>query len=125
MHAPARPALILFPRFGGAAAAVEPMGEGEAFVRLTEASKNYTALGEAGFAALTRLVRATPAFALSYPDSAPDMAPVDRMLTSAGRRARSVPSLTCPPGAHTPGRNRAGKRSRVSVSVEAGGREYT
>ena len=33
------------------------MGEGEAFVRLTEASTNYIALGEAGFAALTRLVR--------------------------------------------------------------------
>ncbi|MBB5706176.1 HprK-related kinase A [Sphingopyxis panaciterrulae] len=85
MHDPARPALILFPRFGGAAAAVEPMGEGEAFVRLTEASTNYTALGEAGFAALTRLVRETPAFALSYPDSATGLALVDRLWAEAGR----------------------------------------
>src|SRR3546814_15777401 len=45
MHEPARPALILFPRFGDEAA-VERIGEGEAFVRLTEASTNYTALGE-------------------------------------------------------------------------------
>ena len=61
MHEPARPALLIFPRFGGAAA-IEPMGEGEVFVRLTEASTNYVALGEAGFAALARLVRDPPAF---------------------------------------------------------------
>ena len=72
MHEPARPALILFPRFGGAAA-IEPMAPGEVFVRLTEASTNYVALGEAGFAALTRLVRETPAFGISYPDSAAGM----------------------------------------------------
>src|SRR3546814_14874278 len=45
MHEPARPALILFPRFG-AEAAVERSGEGDALGRLTEASTNYTALGE-------------------------------------------------------------------------------
>jgi len=78
MHEPVRPALILFPRFGGEAA-VEPMGEGEAFVRLTEASTNYVALGEAGFAALTRLVRETPAFAISYPDSMTGMALVEQL----------------------------------------------
>ena len=84
MHEPARPALILFPRFGGKAA-VESMGEGEAFVRLTEASTNYTALGEAGFAALTRLVRETPAFALSYPDSATGLALVEQLFAEAIR----------------------------------------
>jgi HprK-related kinase A len=78
MHKPARPALLLFPRFGGEVA-IEPMGEGEAFVRLTEASTNYVALGEAGFAALTRLVRETPAFAISYPDSAAGMALVEQL----------------------------------------------
>lgn len=78
MHEPARPALLLFPRFGGDAA-VEPMGEGEAFVRLTEASTNYVALGEAGFAALTRLVRETPAFGISYPDSATGIALVQQL----------------------------------------------
>ncbi len=84
MHEPARPALLLFPRFGGAAA-VEPMGEGEAFVRLTEASTNYVALGEAGFAALTRLVRETPAFGISYPDSATGIALVEQLWAEAAK----------------------------------------
>ena len=84
MHEPARPALLLFPRFGGAAA-IEPMGEGEAFVRLTEASTNYVALGEAGFAALTRLVRETPAFGVSYPDSATGIALVEQLWAEAAK----------------------------------------
>lgn len=82
MHEPARPALILFPRFGGAAA-IEPMAPGEVFVRLTEASTNYVALGEAGFAALARLVRETPAFGISYPDSAAGMALVEQLWAEA------------------------------------------
>ncbi|MBB6424674.1 HprK-related kinase A [Sphingopyxis sp. JAI128] len=82
MHEPARPALLLFPRFGGESA-VEPMGEGEAFVRLTEASTNYVALGEAGFAALTRLVRETPAFAISYPDSEAGIGLVEHLWAEA------------------------------------------
>ncbi|MCW5645975.1 MAG: HprK-related kinase A [Sphingopyxis sp.] len=84
MHEPARPALLLFPRFGGEAS-IEPMGEGEAFVRLTEASTNYVALGEAGFAALTRLVRDTPAFGISYPDSAAGIALVEQLWADAAR----------------------------------------
>ena len=84
MHEPARPALLLFPRFGGEAA-VEPMGVGEAFVRLTEASTNYVALGEAGFAALTRLVRETPAFGITYPDSAAGIALVEQLWAEAAR----------------------------------------
>lgn len=82
MHEAVRPALLLFPRFGGAAA-IEPMGEGEAFVRLTEASTNYVALGEAGFAALTRLVRETPAFGISYPDSATGMMLAEQLWAEA------------------------------------------
>ncbi|MBW8297259.1 HprK-related kinase A [Sphingopyxis sp.] len=84
MHEPARPALLLFPRFGGDAA-IEPMGEGEAFVRLTEASTNYVALGEAGFAALTRLVRETPAFGISYPDSVTGIALVEQLWAEAAK----------------------------------------
>lgn len=82
MHEPARPALLLFPCFGGELA-VQPIGEGEAFVRLTEASTNYVALGETGFAALTRLVRETPAFGISYPDSAAGMALVQELFIEA------------------------------------------
>lgn len=84
MDEAARPSLLLFPRFGGDAA-VEPMGEGEAFVRLTEASTNYIALGEAGFDALTRLVREVPAFAIAYPDSASGMALVEQLWAEAAR----------------------------------------
>ncbi len=82
MHEPARPALLLFPRFGGGAA-IERLGEGEAFVRLTEASTNYTALGEAGFEAMMRLVRAVPAFAIAYPDSAAGLALVEQLWAEA------------------------------------------
>lgn len=68
MAEPAAPALLLFPRFGAAAdrRAVPPS---EAFVRLTQASTNYTTLGEAGFGALTRLVQTVPARAIDYPDT--------------------------------------------------------
>lgn len=84
MHEPARPALLLFPRFGGAAA-IERMGEAEAFVRLTEASTNYTALGEAGFSALVRLVRETPAFGIAYPDSTTGIALAEQLWAEATR----------------------------------------
>ena len=84
MHEPARPALLIFPRFGGAAA-IEPMGEGEVFVRLTEASTNYVALGEAGFAALARLVRDTPAFGVCYPDSATGIELAEQLWAEAAR----------------------------------------
>ncbi len=68
MAEPARPALILFPTFGPGKA-VRPVGQGEAFVRLTQASTNYVALGERGFDALTGLVAHTPAHAIDYPDT--------------------------------------------------------
>lgn len=64
----AQPALILFPRFGHAKA-VRPIARSEVFVRLTQASTNYVALGEPGFDALTRLVREVPARAIDYPDT--------------------------------------------------------
>ncbi|MGH6653535.1 MAG: HprK-related kinase A [Sphingopyxis sp.] len=84
MHEPVRPALLLFPQYGGPPA-ITRIGEGEAFVRLTEASTNYVALGEAGFAALTRLVRETPAFTISYPDSASGITIVEQLWAEALR----------------------------------------
>jgi HprK-related kinase A len=67
MDEAAPPALILFPRFG---ADLEPatrhVGAAEAFMRLTQASTNYVALGERGFEALTRLVDSVPARAIDY-----------------------------------------------------------
>ena len=76
MDVPAMRAVLLFPRFG-APRAMREVGQGEAFVRLTQASTNYTALGEAGFRALTRLVRGVPAIAIDYPDGATGIALVE------------------------------------------------
>jgi HprK-related kinase A len=76
MDQPAAPALILFPRYGFDAAE-RPVAPSEAFVRLTQASTNYTALGEAGFTALNCLVRAVPAIAIDYPDAEAAVAQVE------------------------------------------------
>lgn len=68
MDQPAIPALLLFPRFGFEAAA-RPVGPGEVFMRLTQASTNYVAMGERGFDALSGLVARLPAMAIDYPDT--------------------------------------------------------
>ena len=67
MDEPARPAVLIFPRFGEAFA-TRAMLPSEAFVRLTQASTNYVNLGESGFTALTSFVREVPAIAVDYPD---------------------------------------------------------
>ncbi len=82
MDVPALPALLLFPRFG-AAAAVRDVAPGEVFVRLTQASTNYVALGEAGFGALATLVKSVPARAIDYPDTASAVAAVDRLWAAS------------------------------------------
>ena len=64
----ARPALLLFPRFG-LPRDQRPVGAGEAFVRLTQASTNYVILGERGFTALTRLVGEVTRAAIDYRDA--------------------------------------------------------
>jgi len=81
MDRPVPPRLLVFPRFGHAAA-VRPVAPAEAFVRLTEASTNYVALGEAGFRALTGLVQAVPAVAVDYPDGAGGIAAVEALWTA-------------------------------------------
>lgn len=83
MDEPARPALLLFPRFGFAPA-VRPIGAAEVFVRLTQASTNYVALGESGFRALSGLVTRTPARAIDYPDTATAVETVERLWTELG-----------------------------------------
>jgi HprK-related kinase A len=74
----APPALLLFPRYGQSQA-VERLAPSEVFMRLTQASTNYVALGEAGFVALTRLATTVPAFAVDYPDGAAGLALVERL----------------------------------------------
>ncbi|HEU0066448.1 MAG TPA: HprK-related kinase A [Sphingomonas sp.] len=83
MDVPAAPALLLFPRFGHAAA-VRSVPRSEACVRLTQASTNYTALGEAGFVALTRLVADVPAVAIDYPDGTTACAQVEALCRELG-----------------------------------------
>ena len=84
MDETARPALLLFPRFGFAED-VRPIGAVETFVRLTQASTNYVALGEAGFNTLTRLVKAVPALAIDYADTASGLRLVERLWAETAR----------------------------------------
>lgn len=80
MDEPAAPALILFPRFRrDLPEEIRPVGAAEAFVRLTQASPNYVALGERGFDALSRLVTAVPARAADYADGGQGTGLVERL----------------------------------------------
>ena len=78
MDEAARPVALVFPRFG-AAFATRPMLPSEAFVRLTQASTNYTNLGERGFTALTSFVRQAPAIAVDYPDGVAGVRAVEEL----------------------------------------------
>lgn len=83
MDEPARPALILFPSYG-----FDPASDGvsrsELFMRLTEGSTNYVALGQTGFRAMLRLAENVPAARFAYPDSATGMAIVEQFAAEAG-----------------------------------------
>jgi HprK-related kinase A len=81
MDQPATPALLLFPRYGDAAA-VRPVPPAEAFVRMTQASTNYVALGEPGFTAMTRLIADVPAVAIDYPDGASGVGQVEALCAA-------------------------------------------
>jgi HprK-related kinase A len=78
MEEPASPALILFPRFGFQPA-VRLIGAAEVFMRLTQASTNYVALGEPAFLALSQLVAGTSSRAIDYPDTAAGIETVERL----------------------------------------------
>jgi HprK-related kinase A len=78
----AKPAMILFPRFGSAPA-VRDVGQAEIFMRLTQSSTNYVALGQAGFEALIGLVGACPSAAIDYPDTASAIALVESLWRDA------------------------------------------
>ncbi|KQM39000.1 HprK-related kinase A [Sphingomonas sp. Leaf10] len=78
MDRPAVPALLLFPTFGPAQA-VREVGAAETFVRLTQASTNYVAMGERGFGSLGRLVQDVPVRAIDYADTASGIALVERL----------------------------------------------
>lgn len=77
------PALLLFPRFGQPAD-VRPVGEGEVFMRLTQASTNFVALGEPAFQALARFAAAVPARAIDYQVGDEAFAMIDRLWEKHG-----------------------------------------
>jgi hypothetical protein len=84
MSEPARPALILFPRFGPSTPPeTRAVGAAEVFMRLTQASTNYVALGSSGFEALGRLVTACPSAAIDYPDADSAIAMVEELWEQA------------------------------------------
>lgn len=78
MREPAMPLLLLFPRYGFARD-IRPVGQGEAFMRLTQASTNYVALGETGFEALHRFVTNVPALAVDYESGDEAVAMIDAL----------------------------------------------
>lgn len=78
MDRSAPPALLLFPRFGYPGA-VREVAPGETFMRLTQASTNYVALGEPGFQAMTCFVKNVPSRAIDYQDGEEAMQLVERL----------------------------------------------
>lgn len=78
MDQPAVPALLVYPRYGYQAA-VRPVARSENFMRLTQASTNYVALGERGFATLSRFVETVPAVAVDYTGGDAGIAEVERL----------------------------------------------
>lgn len=72
------PALLLFPRFGYPAA-VREVAPGETFMRMTQASTNYVAMGEAGFRTMTRFIKSVPARAIDYQSGDEALALVEQL----------------------------------------------
>lgn len=80
-HRPARPRLIIFPRFrDGAALSCTPIHTADAVMRLGLNSFNYRTLGTVGFDAVVRLARATRAFELEYGDLSAAIAHIDALF---------------------------------------------
>lgn len=82
MHESAPPVLLLYPSFGKKKQ-IRGVAPTENFVRLTQASTNYVALGEAGFDALTNFVQQVPAFAIDYSNADEAMAMIDELWPRA------------------------------------------
>lgn len=72
------PALLLFPRYGYPGV-VREVAPGETFIRLTQASTNYVAMGEAGFTTLTRFVKSVPSRAIDYQSGEEAIALVEKL----------------------------------------------
>lgn len=83
-HAPAAPALVVFPRFdAGSSVQIEPVSRARAFARLAVNSFNYELLGPDGFDALGRLVAASVCYQLRYGDVAQAVQAIGQLLDEA------------------------------------------
>ncbi|HEY0043478.1 MAG TPA: HprK-related kinase A [Allosphingosinicella sp.] len=81
MDEPARPVLLLFPRFGRDLDPAErPVGAAEVFVRLTQSSTNYVALGERAFDVFARTLLPLPTRAIDYRSGEEGIAMVERLF---------------------------------------------
>lgn len=85
MDEPARPRLVVMPTYAaGVAPQRRRLNRSEAFVRLSQASTNYRALGETGFEALWTLVDTTPAYAITYGSTAAAEALIEELWAAHG-----------------------------------------
>jgi HprK-related kinase A len=84
-NAPARPALVVFPRFDPSAAVeLQPVARARAFARLAVNSFNYHALGPDGFEALIRLVKRSRCWTLRYGDLGGAVQALTQLVDTAG-----------------------------------------
>lgn len=80
-HAPAQPALILFPQYrAGALAELEPVDEAMAFIKVSGNSFNYELLGEAAFQAVAQLVQRCRTYRITYSCLEDAIALIDGLL---------------------------------------------
>ncbi len=93
-HVPARPSLIVFPKFvPGSPVALERVSPPRAFVKLSGNTFNYETLGPAAFDAVARLTRACLAYRLQYGDLEEAVRAVDRLMDRAPRAGEEEGAL--------------------------------
>ena len=84
-HVPARPALIVFPRYDkNFDCVVEPEKRSRAFSRLSVNSFNYQMLGPAAFDAVARLVESCHVYRLTYRDLDRAVSAIRELLAGRG-----------------------------------------
>lgn len=65
---PARPALVVFPKFeAGSSAGFEPVSQASAFLQMVEYAFNYDFLGIEGFRRMQRLIESSICYSFTYP----------------------------------------------------------
>jgi HprK-related kinase A len=87
-HIPARPLLVIFPRYEQSAQLhLDPVPKSRAFTRLAINSFNYSMLGLAGFHAVGALLQQASCYQLVYRDLEPAVAAIRELADGAARSA--------------------------------------